>query len=308
MHTEGVDGLFRLPLAEFTSARNFLAARLKKSGDTDEAARVKALPKPPLSAWVVNQLYWRHETLFSRLMTTSHRLKVVQTEKLAGSATNLRAPLDAHNAVMAELTRAATTILEESGSPAAPDTIRRVITTLESLAAYGRQPTAPQAGRLTRDVDSPGFAALAALMPGKGRSRSPSRIIPFAQPDRKTRGTRHPKRESPAHARRARLQRIAEARTARRSAERALAGASRAVAKARAAMKQAAARSAAAEKRKAGLAARLEKVTADAEALRQHARRAAAHAEETAHALDEAERAVAQTRAAEKDAQSSSRP
>jgi hypothetical protein len=43
---DDVDALFRLPVAEFTSARNALAARLKKSGRSDEAASVKALAKP----------------------------------------------------------------------------------------------------------------------------------------------------------------------------------------------------------------------------------------------------------------------
>ena len=41
-----VDGLFRLPLAEFTAARNALAARLKKAGRPSDADAVKALPKP----------------------------------------------------------------------------------------------------------------------------------------------------------------------------------------------------------------------------------------------------------------------
>src|SRR6185503_12426637 len=63
-----LDALFQLPLTEFTGARNALAAQLKKSGRGDEAARVKALPKPPVSAWAVNQLYWNHREAFDRLI------------------------------------------------------------------------------------------------------------------------------------------------------------------------------------------------------------------------------------------------
>ncbi|HET9787557.1 MAG TPA: hypothetical protein VFP47_10510, partial [Pyrinomonadaceae bacterium] len=55
-----LDTLFKLPLAEFTSARNTLAARLKKTGHGDEAVLVQALAKPSISAWTVNQLYWNH--------------------------------------------------------------------------------------------------------------------------------------------------------------------------------------------------------------------------------------------------------
>jgi len=303
-----VDALFRLPLAEFTAARNSLAAQLKKAGDTDEAARVRALSKPPLSAWVVNQLYWRQEALFARLMTASHQLRVVQTETLAGSAADLRTPLDSRNAAISELAKAATAMLRGSGLPAAAGTIRRVITTLEALAAYGRQPGGPEAGRLTSDVDLPGFAALAALMPSaKGSTRAASRIIPFAQPDRSATARRNrPGSGNPEQERRERHRRIAEARKAIRTAERTLTQASRAATKARAAMKQAAALSVAAEQSRSALAAQLEKVAGDAEALRQQARRAAAHAEETAQALDDAERALARARAAARHAQSSS--
>src|SRR5262245_66154805 len=68
-----LDALFSLPLAEFTAARNALATRLKKAGSPDEAEQVKALAKPPLSAWVVNQLYWNHGDAFKELIATGKR-------------------------------------------------------------------------------------------------------------------------------------------------------------------------------------------------------------------------------------------
>src|SRR5258708_3851277 len=52
---DDVDALFRLPLPEFTGARNTLAARLKKSGRGDEAFRVKAL-EPEQSINVVLEI------------------------------------------------------------------------------------------------------------------------------------------------------------------------------------------------------------------------------------------------------------
>lgn len=70
---DDVDALFRLPLAEFTGARNALAAKLKKSGRGDEAVRVKALAKPSISAWAVNQLYWNHREAFDRLIASAER-------------------------------------------------------------------------------------------------------------------------------------------------------------------------------------------------------------------------------------------
>ena len=42
-----IDALFRLPLTEFTAARNALATQITKAGRAAEAKRVKSLPKPP---------------------------------------------------------------------------------------------------------------------------------------------------------------------------------------------------------------------------------------------------------------------
>ena len=55
-----IAGLFRLPLPAFVTARNDLAQALTRAGREDTAARVRVLPKPSVSAWVVNQLHWRH--------------------------------------------------------------------------------------------------------------------------------------------------------------------------------------------------------------------------------------------------------
>ena len=47
--------LYAVPLAEFTPARNALAARLRKAGQADEAEAVKALRKPTPPVWAINQ-------------------------------------------------------------------------------------------------------------------------------------------------------------------------------------------------------------------------------------------------------------
>ncbi|MCC7125349.1 MAG: hypothetical protein IT178_10910, partial [Acidobacteria bacterium] len=54
-----IDALYQGPLDGFTAARNALAAALKKSGDKAGAERVKALAKPSVTAWAVNQAWWR---------------------------------------------------------------------------------------------------------------------------------------------------------------------------------------------------------------------------------------------------------
>ena len=76
-----IDALFKLPLGEFTSARNELAVQLKKAGKRDDAAEVKALVKPSASAWVVNQIYWRHRGLFNRLIEAGDRMRRAQAAR-----------------------------------------------------------------------------------------------------------------------------------------------------------------------------------------------------------------------------------
>src|SRR5439155_116321 len=71
---DDIDALFAVPLTGFTGARNALAARLKQGGRGDEAERVKALGKPSVSAWAVNQLYWKHRKAFDRLIETGQRM------------------------------------------------------------------------------------------------------------------------------------------------------------------------------------------------------------------------------------------
>jgi hypothetical protein len=48
--------LYALPLTEFTPARNALVTRLRKSGRQDQAEVVKALKKPTLPVWAINQV------------------------------------------------------------------------------------------------------------------------------------------------------------------------------------------------------------------------------------------------------------
>jgi hypothetical protein len=237
-----VDALFRLPLAEFTAARNALASKLKKRGDTAEADQVKTIAKPPISAWVANQLFWRQREAFDRLLAAGDAFRVAQAAQMAGESADLRGPLEARRNAMVELSKLATALLRESGHAAPPDTMRRVTTTLEALATYGAHPGAPPAGRLDGDIDPPGFEALAALVPqtgGAGRSMSaPPRVLPFSQrkPVSKRKPSAEDEREREAERRRNQI----EARKALQAAERDLNAANRVAEKARTSMKAAA--------------------------------------------------------------------
>ncbi len=251
-----LDALFQLPPAEFTAARNALAGRLKKAGKDEEADRVKALPKPSLPAWAVNQVFWRHRKAFDRLIDAGERFRLAQGAQLSGKHADMRGPLDARREALSELTRLAVGVLRHAGHSPTPDMARRVTTTLEALATYGAHPGAPPAGRLTDDIDPPGFEALAALVPQVGRTKrsgdEPTRIIPFTQKTREPRAGR--KKLSPEEEARRREEerkaQIATAKAALAEAERALRDAKKTTEQAEAALKKAAARAKEAESEK----------------------------------------------------------
>jgi hypothetical protein len=264
-----IDALFQLSLAEFTGARNTLAKRLKNEGRTLDAERVKALAKPPWPAWAVNQLYWQDPKAIERLLTLGERVRKAQTGQLKNA--DLRALLDEKKQMTTALQTKAAAILEEAGHAASADSMRRVSTTLESLAAWGDMEGVPRAGRLTAELDPPGFDTLAVLMGGKKRQAEKVLLFPGPKPV-----------EEPA-AMRARLHETV------RAAEKRLREAHRDAERTESALAKANARVAAVEKQKQEIEARY------AEA-KEAARLASNEAKKSAQAAADAERSLAKAR------------
>ena len=269
-----VDALFKLAPGEFTAARNALSTQLKKAGRQQEAADVKALTRPSVSAWVVNQLYWRHRKLFGRLLDTGERLRRAQ---LTGAST--REPIDARREAVAKLAGIAETLLRDGNSGATRDLLRRVTTTLEALASYHSLPGAPVAGRLIDDVEPPGFDALAGLLPPAA-----------AKPPRRTEQAVVAKKRDDNDRKQKHL--LASAKTAVREAERTLSGARKRAERAAAESDAAAARAKATEADRAQLERKLDLATQAAAEADERARKAAASAREASTAADGAERAL----------------
>ena len=264
-----IDALFQRSLAEFTAARNALAKRLKNEGRTLDSERVRALAKPPAPAWAVNQLYWQDPKTIERLLTLGERIRKAQTGQLKNA--DLRALIDEKNQMTTALVKKASAILEEAGLAASADSMRRVSATLEALAAWGDMKGVPQAGRLTAELDPPGFDALAALMGGK--KVEAEKVLLF-RPRKQV--------EDPA-ATRARLHETVQ------FAEKALREAHRDAERAESALAKANGRAAAVEKQKQEIEARY----ADAkEAVRQ----ASGEAKKTAQAVADAERSLAKAK------------
>jgi hypothetical protein len=280
---DDIDALFRLPLAEFTSARNTLAARLKQGGQRDEAERVKLLAKPSISAWAVNQLYWLHREAFDQLIATGKRLHQGKTK-----VAHMRASLDERREVLSDLSDLAAALLREAGHNPTLDTMRRITTTLEAMAAYASLSDGPTPGRLTHDVDPPSFESLAFLMSGAGTieaTKEPARIIPLRKPGKAT--TRDVRRIEEA-----RQAKIAAAKVSLQDAKKSLSDARARAQSLEAAQKKAHAEAKEAEKYRREAEERLEEATAASEDATRRAQTVFAEAAEAAKALEDAKRTV----------------
>ena len=170
--SEEVDGLFELPLDEFTAARNELAKQLKQNGDAEAAEQVRQIPKPSVAAWAVNQLARHERELMRSLLNVGARLRSAQERSLKGERTadELRAAQSEERDVIRRLTRAAEPLLRDGGRAASGPTLERISSILRAAAVSN--PPALRSGRLSGDVEVTGFDAFAGLELPKGRRSS----------------------------------------------------------------------------------------------------------------------------------------
>lgn len=265
-----IDALFQLPLSEFISARNSLASKLKKDGRASDAEHVKSLTKPPAPAWAVNQLYWQDPDAIEQMLGVAERIRKAQTGRLKNA--NVRELLDDRKQQLAELLDQASTILSAAGHADSPDALRRVSATLESLAVWGKTEGGPKAGRLTADLDPPGFDALTAMMDGTAVESAKVLLFRGAKPA-----------EDPSAAR-------ARAREVIQAAEKALREAHAESKRTQTALTKANARTAAIETERQEIEARYVEA-------KEEARAASSEAKKAAQAVSDAERALARAKA-----------
>jgi len=222
-----LERLYQLPLSEFTSARNALAKRLRSEGDPDRAEQVKQLRKPPVAAWLVNRLARERELDVQRLVKAGEALTKSQVKAAAGHASQafLDARREEHRA-LERLGQAAREIVGREGVGASA--VDRATETLRaaSLTDEGRELL--KRGRLTKELQPPGFEALTGLVAATPRQPRAQRKTARKGDDRAER--RREVKEIRERVRQLRAQErqlVGTARTARREAERAEAEAAR---------------------------------------------------------------------------------
>ena len=161
---EVTDDLYAVHPAEFVSARNELARRLRAEGRRDLATAVGKLRRPTPAAWAVNQLCRHDRGAVEDLVRRGEQLRVAQERALAGApASELREATRARRDALVALADSAARFFAERGQ--AVDAHRQEIS--DTLDAASLDPQAARAAltcRLTSGLQPPsGFGELEGL-------------------------------------------------------------------------------------------------------------------------------------------------
>jgi hypothetical protein len=151
-----IDDLYRKPLDEFVSARSALASELKG----DDAKRVKALKKPTIVPWAVNQVYWHAKPIFDRVQSSGAELRRAQIAALEGRKADVHGTADAHRKAIASAVERAIALAATAQVNPDRDAVAR---TFEALSIASNPPEPP--GRLTHPLKPGGFELLAGVEP-----------------------------------------------------------------------------------------------------------------------------------------------
>jgi hypothetical protein len=155
-----IDALYQLPLSEFTAARNALA----KTATGAAAKDLRALPKPTVLPWAVNQVFWHARSLYDKVLARGRALRTAQLAALKGQKADVRAAADAHRKAIGDAVGRAIELAAKQNLKLEPEPLSRMFDVL-SLAA--EHPGTP--GRLTEILKPQGFESLAGVAIAKGQ-------------------------------------------------------------------------------------------------------------------------------------------
>jgi hypothetical protein len=176
-----IDDLYAGPPDGFVAARDALAKALKAEGDKDAAAEVKALRRPTVAAWAVNQVARTTKTKkdVAALLQVGDRLRDAHEALLDGKGdAAIREATSERRKLVAKLTKAAVELLGATG-----EAQREAITnTFDAAVADPEAGLVVRAGRLAKELDAPSgfggelvFAATPRATPARREERRAAR-------------------------------------------------------------------------------------------------------------------------------------
>src|SRR6201991_3922228 len=161
MAADDADDLYGLALDAFVPERDALAKRLRAEKKRDEADAIKALRKPSVAAWAVNQAVRTQPKAARALWKAGDALIAAQDDLLAGKgdAAALRAAAEGERAAVDALLDAARGLLTAEGRDLGEATLERVRDTLHAAAIDPEARDDVAAGRAERERAHAGLGA-----------------------------------------------------------------------------------------------------------------------------------------------------
>jgi hypothetical protein len=218
-----VAALYRLPLGEFTAARNALAKKLGSG-----AGDIRSLEKPNAAAWAVNQLYWQRRPAYDALIKAAQSMRTAHTAMLSGRKANVPEADAAHREAIRAATQSIREVADAAGEKLSDSTMEAVGETLRSL------PSSDPPGQLTKPLQPMGFGALMGISVQGPAAKSHTAAETKAPAHKETAAERAAaKKEAAESAKQRRVleKALREAEAAEKQAEAALVEAKKAVAK-----------------------------------------------------------------------------
>ena len=160
-HAGEIARLYSLPLEEFTRERDELAKRLRGDGETDAAAAVKALKKPSVAAWAVNQVQRDRPDEVRELIEVTEELHRVYAKlSSAGARERLEETAEIQRRLIQSLVRCAEQLLEAGGHSASDETLMKVADTLRAAALDDEVREQVGRGRVVKERRAAGLGPL----------------------------------------------------------------------------------------------------------------------------------------------------
>ena len=163
-HIESVvDTLYSLAPADFVARRSAYATEFKKAGDKAGAARIGALRKPTVVAWLVNNLARQDESALAELFDLGEQLERAQQR---GDGRRLRELSTARSTSIRALTETAVSLGHDLGITVGDNAVREIGNTLNAAMADLDVRDRVRAGRTVAAETYSGFGpALLSLVP-----------------------------------------------------------------------------------------------------------------------------------------------
>src|SRR4051794_34207152 len=197
MAADGADDLYGLPLEQFVPERDALAKRLRAEKRRAEADEIKALRKPSVAAWAVNQAVRSQPKAARALWDAGDALVAAQDDLLAGrgDAAGLRAAAEGERTALDALLDAARGLLTSAGRDLGEGTIERARETLHAAAIEPATREDVAAGRATRERAHSGLGGF-----GEAAMPAPAARTPRAAPAKEPATKKPAARRKPAKA------------------------------------------------------------------------------------------------------------